>query len=179
MSVSAKIEVIIKDACIFFDLIDLDMMDVFYKLELIVITTPEVINEIEDPAQLSIIQQYIDTGSLQLDKTAELMAVLGIIETNPGLNLADAAVLDVATRRKASVLSADKSLRNESARRGLTVRGLLWVIEELWRKEILTIDQALKKLALYPQVNCRAPKKEIEILIAKLIKQNEDSIARS
>ena len=67
MSVSAKEEVIIKDACVFFDLIDLELLDCFYQLELTVITTPEVIAEIADDSQLNKIRPYIDNGNLQID----------------------------------------------------------------------------------------------------------------
>lgn len=170
MSVSVKVEIVIKDACILFDLLDLGLLSDFYRLKFIVITTPEVIAEIVDEEQLSEIQPYIDNGHLQIDQFGVFEHILAIVESNPGLSLTDAAVLEVATRREAAILSSDKSLRNESVRRGITVKGLLWIIEELYKQEILSLEVTIEKLLLYPEVNKRAPKSEISNLIAKLSK---------
>jgi hypothetical protein len=176
MSASAKVKVIIKDACILFDLLDLALLESFYRLELIVITTPEVIAEITDEDQLAEIQPYIDKGLLQIDHFGVFENILAIVDTNPGLGLTDAAVLEAAIRRDAAILSSDKSLRNESARRGLIVKGLLWALEELYNQRILSLEVVVEKLLLYPEVNKRAPKVEISNLIAKLSKPRHDDM---
>jgi rRNA-processing protein FCF1 len=170
MSVSAKEEVIIKDACVFFDLIDLELLDCFYKLELTVITTPEVIAEITDDSQLNKIRPYIDNGNLQIDSFGEFDIIRNILDNNPRLSLPDAAVLEAASRKDAAILSSDKSLRNEANRRGIMVKGLLWVLEELHNQKVIELSVLLEKLRLYSQVNQRAPKSEIENLIIKYLK---------
>lgn len=175
MSASVKVEVVIKDACILFDLLDLELLANFYQLKLTVITRPEVIAEITDEHQLRQIQPYIDNGNLQIDGVDALETLIAIMEANPGLSLTDAAVLETATRRDAAILSSDKSLRNESTRRGITVRGLLWVLEELFNQGVLTLDAVLEKLTLYPEVNKRAPKSEITGLINRLQKHGIES----
>jgi rRNA maturation endonuclease Nob1 len=167
MSVSAKIEVVIKDACILFDLIDLDLLGSFYQLNLIVKTTPQVIAEITDTDQLSQVTVYIDNGKLQIDDSGDHAEHSEIVDKNPGLSLTDASVLDLATRLNATVLSSDKSLRNESQRRGLTVRGVLWIVEELHCKQILTLEAMLEKLKAYPEMNRWAPRSHIDALIKK------------
>lgn len=166
----AKVEVVIKDACILFDLLDLGLLSSFYQLGLTVITTPEVLAEITDESQLQEIQPYIDNGDLQIDYFGVFDIIRAIVDGNPGLSLTDAAVLEAATRREAAILSSDKSLRNESARRGLTVKGLLWVLEELYNQQVLTLEAVLEKLSIYPEINKRAPKTEIINLITKLNK---------
>jgi rRNA maturation endonuclease Nob1 len=167
MAVSAKIEVVIKDACILFDLIDLDLLGCFYQLNLNVLTTPDVIAEITDENQRLQVNLYIDNGQLQIDESGDLADQREIVDKNPGLSLADASVLDLATRRKATVLSSDKSLRKESQRRGLTVRGVLWIVEELHLQQILSLEVMLEKLKAYPEINRWAPKSHIETLIKK------------
>ena len=176
MSASAKVEVIIKDACILFDLLDLGLLESFYRLQLTVITTPEVIAEITDEEQLAEIEPYINKGFLQIDQFGVFETILGIVDTNPGLSLADAAVLEAALRREATVLSSDKSLRNEAARRELIVKGMLWILEELYNQQILSLEVVVEKLLLYAEMNSRAPKIEISNLIAKLRKQEHDDI---
>lgn len=173
---SALVKVIIKDACILFDLLDLGLLDRFYRLELTVITTPEVIAEITDEEQLAAIRPYIDKDLLHIDQFGVFENILAIVDNNPGLSLTDAAVLEAAIRREAAVLSSDKSLRNESARRGLVVKGLLWILEELYNQQILSLEVVIEKLMLYPQVNSRVPKKEISNLIARLNKSKADDM---
>ncbi|TDH18248.1 hypothetical protein EXU57_24020 [Segetibacter sp. 3557_3] len=167
MLASTKVEVVIKDACILFDLFDLNLLANFYELKLTVVTREEVLAEVTDKNQLQQIQLFIEKGSLQIDNIDALDTYLSILETNPGLSLTDAAVLEAATRRGATILSSDKSLRNESTRRGITVRGLLWILEEMFRQEIISKDVLIEKLQLYTTVNLRAPRVEVENLIAK------------
>ncbi len=83
MSASAKVEVIIKDACILFDLLDLGLLASFYELKLMVITTPEVLAEITDESQLCQIQPYIDKGNLQIDRFGVFETVLAIVVEKP------------------------------------------------------------------------------------------------
>jgi rRNA-processing protein FCF1 len=167
MSVSAKVEIVIKDACILFDLIDLSLLPSFYQLPLVVVTTPQVLAEITDEAQFTEINTYVESGQLQIDSFGLLETITSIIDTKPGLSFTDASVIEVAIRRDAVILSSDKSLRNESTRRGIIVHGLLWVLEELFNQDIITLNALVEKLEAYPNVNKRAPKIEIENLLRK------------
>lgn len=168
MSTSVKIKVVIKDACILFDLLDLGLLANFYELGLTVITRPEVLAEITDENQFQQIKPYIESGDLLIDSIDGLEKFMAIMETNPGLSFTDAAVLETASRRDATILSSDKSLRNESNRRGIPVRGLLWILEELHNQNVLPLEVILTKLVLYAEVNKRAPKSEINNLVERL-----------
>jgi rRNA-processing protein FCF1 len=170
MSVSVKANVVIKDACILFDLLDLSLLEDFYRLNLTVITTPEVIAQIENDEQKEKIKPYIDNSLLQIDRVGVLENILEILDNNPGLGLPDASVIEAAIRREATILSSDKSLKNESVRRGLVVRGSLWILEELYKQQILSLETVIEKLAMYPEVNKRAPKLEISNLVERLTK---------
>ena len=97
MSVKVKHPLVVKDACVFFDLMDLGILDSFYQLEISVITTPQVLGEIDDAAQLQEVQGYIDAGKLVLDGDGDLEQLIAIAERAPALSLSDASVLDAAT----------------------------------------------------------------------------------
>ena len=56
--------IVVQDACILFDLVDLDLLEVFFQLDLTVLTTPQVIAEITDEDQLPIIEAHIQNGDL-------------------------------------------------------------------------------------------------------------------
>jgi predicted nucleic acid-binding protein len=167
MSVSANQTVVIKDACILFDLMDLKLLACFYQLNLTVVTTPEVIDEITDPGQMDEIQLYIDNGQLEIDPLGQYENMVAILDEQSGLSFTDASVLEAALRRGADILTSDKSLRNESRRHGLTVRGMLWILEELYRQQKIELSVLLEKLHAYPAINGRAPKTEIIQLIQK------------
>lgn len=172
MQASTNHPFVIKDACILFDLLDLGLLPHFYQLPLKVITTPQVIAEIEEPDQMAEVQPYIDNGKLEIDGEGELADMIAIRNANRGLSLTDASVLDAATRRQAGILSSDKSLRSESQRRGYIVRGVLWVLEEMHLRGLLTLEVTLEKLEEYPKVNSRAPKAETIALINRLKQTN-------
>lgn len=79
-------------------------------------------------------------------------------------------MLELAIRKDAIIFSSDGSLRKISTNKNLTVRGILWIIEELYNKNIMDINTASEKLKLYAVINQRAPIKEIENLINKILK---------
>lgn len=166
MSSSEKI--IIKDSCILFDLIDLGLMAHFFSLEIIVQTTPFVINEVKDSNQLAEINKYIDSGRLTIDSDGSLESIQDLFDQCIGLSYADCSVLELAIRKNGIVLSSDKTLRNESQRRKFTVRGALWIIAELHDQKKISSEEAITKLKSYDQINERAPKSEILNLIGIL-----------
>ena len=167
--VSSKTEIVIKDSCILFDLVDLNLLEDFFRLELYAITTPQVISEITHEAQWGEIVKYIDKGVLKIESNGEMKTINELFDEYPGLSVADCSVLELAIRKQAIIFSSDGSLRKISTRRGFTVRGILWIIEELCNKELINKDRALEALNIYQTVNQRAPIKEIESLTNKIL----------
>ncbi len=168
MEVSDNKEIVIKDACIIFDLVDLDLLGSFFSLAVTAITTPQVIGEILDEDQLKAISAYVDNGLLQVDNSGDYQRMLEIAEQYPGLSTADSSVLEIALRKEAIIFSSDGLLRKISTNKNLTVRGVLWIIEQLFIGGLITKEVALGKLQVYSDINMRAPKKEIDKLIDKI-----------
>lgn len=164
-----KKEIVIKDACILFDLVDLNLLDDFFQLEALVYTTSQVIGEIRHEHQREAILKYIDDGRLQIDDTGTVEAITLLNDAYPGLSFPDSSVLELAIRRNAVVYSADGSLRKASVKEGIIVRGVLWVIESLYKSELLDTNTAIAKLRLYEIINQRSPLSEIKKLINKLL----------
>lgn len=163
-----KKEIVIKDACILFDLVDLNLLDDFFQLEAEVYTTSQVIGEIRHEHQREAILKYIDDGRLQIDDTGTVEAITLLNDAYPGLSFPDSSVLELAIRRNAIVYSADGSLRKASAQKGITVRGVLWIVAQLHSMGSITTETAIVKLNMYEQLNQRAPFKEIKNLISQL-----------
>ena len=164
----SKNEIVIKDSCILFDLIELNLMKDFFQFDLTAFTTPQVIAEITDDEQLREITNYIESGKLNIDSIGAYETIIEIAEQYVALSIADSSVLELAVRRNAVLLTSDGSLRRISMSKNLRVRGVLWIIEELYGKQIITVEVALQKLQMYSEINARAPFKEIQNLIKKL-----------
>lgn len=164
-------EIVIKDACILFDLVDLGLLDVFFQIEVSAFTTSQVVAEITDDQQWKVISMYINNGKLQVDNEGDYEVISRIYDEHPGLSYPDSSVLELALRKNAIIYSSDGRLRKISIKKGLTVRGVIWIIEELYRREIINKEVAISKLELYGTVNQWAPLKEINNLISKILNQ--------
>ena len=64
---SDKEEIVIKDACILFDLVDLNLLEDFFQLEVSAFTTPQVIGEITNETQWGEVSKFINSGRLRID----------------------------------------------------------------------------------------------------------------
>lgn len=167
---SNKNEIVIKDACILFDLVDLNLLEDFFRLQLVAYTTPQVMGEITNEEQWNEISKYVQNGYLIIDGDGQFETITGLHEEHAGLSIADSSVLELAIRKKAVIFSSDGSLRKISTARNLTVRGVLWIIDELFNEKLITSEKAMAILKIYQEVNQRAPLKEIQNLIHKISK---------
>ena len=166
---SDKKEIVIKDACILFDLVDLNLLEDFFQLEVEAFTTSQVTSEITNEDQWEAISKFINNGKLRIDDSGTLEAISRINDEYPGLSLPDSSVLELAIRKNAIIYSSDGSLRRASIKEDVIVRGIIWVIAELHALELLTSEAAIEKLCMYEKINQRAPLKEIKKLMDKLI----------
>jgi len=163
-------EIVVQDACILIDLIDLGLIDEFFQLDLSVYTTLPVINEITIPIQKEVINKLMTTNKLHIDSDGTIEDVLTLSNMHAALSFADSSVLEFALRKNAIIFSSDGSLRKISINKELTVRGSLWIIEELFTQKKITRQIAIDKLRIYPVINKRAPVRQIKTLLNKLNK---------
>ena len=137
---------------------------------MVTFTTPQVIGEITNEMQWVEVSKFINNGKLQIDKDGEYEVVAAIFDEHAGLSIPDSSVLELAIRKDAIIFSSDGSLRKISIKKNLIVRGILWIVEELHKKEIISQDMALHKLNKYLEINQRAPIKEVKNLIKNISK---------
>lgn len=162
-------EIVIKDACVLFDLVDLDLLEDFFKLQITAFTTLQVIDEITNEIQYSEVLKHINNSNLKIDDKGSMDDILKIYNTYSGLSLTDSSVLELALRKSAIIYSSDGSLRKISEQKKLTVRGIIWIINELFINNIISKKTAVEKLTKYSLINSRSPKNEINKLIEKLL----------
>jgi|WetSurMetagenome_2_1015567.scaffolds.fasta_scaffold105794_3 hypothetical protein len=151
---------------------DLELLREFFLLDHSFITTPQVIGEISDDTQISDIEYYVQRNSLVIDSQGTLETIQGLYEHYQGLSYADCSVLELTIRINGTLLSSDKKLRNVSKNNLLEVKGVLWIIEELVNKGIISSQIAVDKLEYYHNINIRIPLNEVRLLIERLTDLN-------
>ena len=165
---SNESKIIVKDACILFDLIDLDLLDLFFQLEYTVITTQAVIDEVTSPHQMKHIDIHLEQGNISIDSFGNDEFIFQLHNEYRGLSLTDCSVVDLAYRCNGILLSADKSVRKVSEKHQIEVHGIIWVITRLIDFGIISVNNGHKALTNYIKINPRAPKKSIQALLVNL-----------
>ena len=104
--------VAVTDACIFIDLIELRLLSHFFGLDLNVITTTDVFNELY-PEQQELLRAYSSVGKLSIHNILpEEWAEIALEKYPKSLSDSDKTVLFLAKKMDAMVLSSDKTVRN-------------------------------------------------------------------
>jgi predicted nucleic acid-binding protein len=138
--------IVITDACIFIDVIDLQLTDRFFNLELEIHTTMDVFNELY-PNQQQILQTYQQAAkliiySLSKEEQQEILEQ----DFPASLSMEDCSVIYMANKLNAIVLSSDKPVRNYAKKKAIDYHGMIWVFDQLVEQGLLTKREAITKL---------------------------------
>ncbi|MFO8026822.1 MAG: hypothetical protein R6U56_04080 [Opitutales bacterium] len=152
----------VQDANIIIDLIDCGIFELFFRLELEVVTSSLVLGEITESSQRKACQTVVRKKWLNVVEisTLDYLRLQGL--DLPGLSVPDRSVLELAEVREASLLTGDGRLRKAAKSSALDVRGILWVFDQLVDDGLLPKKEARAKLAELKERNQRLPKAEIE-----------------
>lgn len=140
----------VTDACIFIDLIELDLILEFFQLDLELHTTIEVLNELFlDQSQ--VLKAYQQVGKLIVHNLEEEdFLKIETLALPKGLSPEDRSVLYIATGlENGIVISSDNLVRKHAQRLKLECHGLIWVVDQLISQNICSKSIAaelLKKL---------------------------------
>ncbi|GAB2612107.1 hypothetical protein [Belliella aquatica] len=140
----------VTDACIFIDLIELDLISDFFQLNLELHTTVEVLNELF-LEQSQVLKAYQQVGKLIVHNLEwEDFIKIDALALPKGLSSEDKSVLYIATcLENGIVISSDNLVRKCAVHLRLECHGLLWVVDQLVNQYICSISNAaelLKKL---------------------------------
>ncbi|GHB43004.1 PIN domain-containing protein [Mongoliitalea lutea] len=140
----------VTDACIFIDLIELDLVSDFFRLDLELHTTVEVMNELFTE-QYQVLEAYQQVGKLIVHNlNAQDFLKIETLALPKGLSPEDKSVLYIATGlENGIVITSDNLVRKCTERLKLECHGLLWVIDQFVDQGICTKSSAsgsLKRL---------------------------------
>ncbi|MEP0713880.1 hypothetical protein [Algoriphagus sp.] len=165
-------KVAVTDACIFIDLIELDLIASFFKLDIQLHTTVDVVNELF-PEQKQLLKAYESGKLLTIHNLEEKdFNEMAKIPFPKGLSQEDKTVIYLALfLNKALVISSDKLVRSFAANQSLECHGLIWIFDELVRQEVISKEVAASMLrnllSLNQMYNGTLIKKEVDKRIRK------------
>lgn len=146
--------VAVTDACIFIDLIDLDLISVFFRLDVEIHTTVSVMDELYID-QKQILENFRAKGKLFVHNLFEE----DIIEMNKisfprGLSVQDRSVIYLAKKLAgAMVITSDNLVRKFAKVQSLEVHGIFWVLDQLIAESFLSKVQGVVILEMMPTKN--------------------------
>ncbi len=152
-------DILINDANILIDLVHLDLMNVFIQLEVELKTTDFVYEELNNE-QKALIQNFVETGSIEIIVTTEgedFDRIAEILANSKGLSFEDCSVWHYAEKLNGILLSGDGRLRNQATASGISVRGILYIFDQLLLNGLLTFDLAIQKIEQLYELNPRLP----------------------
>ena len=151
----------VNDANIFIDLLEVDLIDMLFKLELNLHTTNLVLNEL-DATQQAVLKKYINKKQLTVKvlNEADLLELKRLELASGKLSAQDVSVYAYAKEIGAMILTSDRRLRNEAQSKGFEVHGILWLFEQLMDEKLVKPKRAIDKLTELMQINTWLPKDE-------------------
>ncbi|MEI6175521.1 MAG: hypothetical protein WCS43_01400 [Verrucomicrobiota bacterium] len=138
-------KVAVKDANVFIDLESMGLLDLWFQLEIVTLTSSFVVMELEDGGHDNALACIHAGLAIEAEISgAEMAGAFADFQDDhgqTGLSEADLSVIYLAIRENAMVLSGDRLLRSSARTRHLEVHGTLWMMDRL-------VDNGLLKPAV-------------------------------
>ncbi|WP_353719337.1 hypothetical protein [Dyadobacter sp. 676] len=139
-------KIAVTDACIFIELHDLGLTELFFRLPYEMHTSIDVVNEVLGD-QATFLFAFEQSGKLKIHSIAEAERMEIRRSAFPGaLSENDKTVLFLAGKLNATVLSSDKAVRKYAKRLGIPYHGILWILDQLFDNRFLCAEDAALKI---------------------------------
>ena len=164
-------KVIVNDANILIDLVDLKLLPHFFQIECEFHTTELILEEFLEEQKEALLP-YIETGKLIIDliREEDLGEIYTIRMTKPALSEQDCSAFYQARKDNAALITSDNALRKFAKNEDIEVHGHLWVFDHLVDNNIIGGERAVEKLnELCEVINPKLglPKNECQMRIRK------------
>lgn len=140
--------VIVNDANILIDLVDLKLLPHFFALKFEFLTTELVLAELFEEQYQSLLP-YIDNGQLTVHEMTgdDLTEIYLIQASKPVLSEQDCSAFYQARQHTATLITSDNKLRAFAKEQQLEVHGHLWVFDRMVAAATITGTRAREKLS--------------------------------
>ena len=158
-------KIIVNDTNILIDLHSIGLLEVLCELPYDVRTVDFVIAEITDPEQSEALSALATENKIRIESfdAEELGEIITEHSSVPGnISIPDCSVCYYARKYAATLLTGDRQLRRYAEANNVSVRGILFIFDELVANNVISSQQASAKLRELVAINVRLPKSEIE-----------------
>jgi len=152
--------VVVNDANILIDLIDADLLDLFFKLKFEMNIADFVVNEFENEEYVTRLNKFIKKGKLRQHSFNhnELTEIIDYRNRySSRLSVPDCSCIYLARNLSATLLTGDQPLTKAARENNLKVHGTLWVFEQLILARLLNHQTARARLKVLMDINRRLP----------------------
>ena len=140
-------KVAVKDANILIDLIESDLLGLWFKLEIETYVSDLVQLEIVEPEQKKVFDSFVDAGLITIESlTAGELKSASDKRDAHNISIEDASALIIALKKEAVLLSGDARLRRTAEEEGVDVYGIIWIFDRLIAEALLHPKDAASKL---------------------------------
>jgi predicted nucleic acid-binding protein len=161
-------KVAVKDANVLIDLVEGDLLGLWFRLGIETHVPDLVLEEIKNPEQRRIVMAMVEEGNLRVGRFDPTQVLrIDFYKRQYRVSLADAAAILLAEQLQATLLSGDKLVRKGGQSLNLDVRGLLWVFDELLHRELLGAADAAARLNRVVEAGARLPSDEVQARLRK------------
>jgi|JI7StandDraft_1071085.scaffolds.fasta_scaffold272724_1 hypothetical protein len=136
----------VTDACIFIDVIDLQLTSHLFGLELEIHTSLDVFNELYAEQQ-QLLRAYQSVNKLVIHNINSDEKTAIVQEAFPkSLSENDKTVIFLARKLDAMLLSSDKAVRHYARLQSIEYHGMLWIFDCLLEYSLIQHSDAIQKL---------------------------------
>ncbi len=156
-------KIAIQDANILIDLVKTGLFDHCLALQYEFTTTEIILAELYEE-QIAQIQSHINSGKFTVISISavELIAIQLLSREDTRLSEQDWSAVFYALQKEAILLSGDKSLSAIATSKQIIVHGILWLVDQLVERKVLSNAEACAFLKKLISTNKRLPVTECE-----------------
>ncbi|AGC77948.1 hypothetical protein LX97_03473 [Nonlabens dokdonensis] len=157
-------KIVINDANILIDLVKLELIDAFSKLDFDLHTTDFVLDELNDEQKTPITN--LNNGKkltvIETTETIDFQGITTILGKSTGLSFEDCSVWYYSKKMSGILLTGDGKLRKQASKDKIEVRGIIYLFDVLLIQNLISFQDAIEKIKQLMLLNNRLPIKEIE-----------------
>jgi len=141
------VKIVVNDANILIDLVELNILPCFFQLEYDFHTTEMILDELLSE-QKEELQPYINAGRLVIDALSEddFTEIFNIRNSKTNLSEQDCSAFYQAQKNKAVLITSDNTLRKFAKANKIEVHGHFWVFDNLVDSGLFSAQHAIDKL---------------------------------
>jgi predicted nucleic acid-binding protein len=160
------VKIIVNDANILIDLVELQILSSFFQLDFEFHTTEIILEELFEE-QKEELNPYILSGKMTVNELNgdDFISIYEIRQQKPKLSEQDCSAFHQAEKENATLITSDNTLRKFAKEKSIEVHGHLWVFDMMVSQNTITpILASQKLLQLCEEVNPKLglPKTECE-----------------